>query len=288
MSNKQKFNFVKRGKVREIFESENKDQLLIIATDRISAFDCVLPTPIPQKGVMLTQISNHWFKLTKHIIDNHIIQEDPSNIDVDMHISDLARRSVIVKKAESLPIEAIVRGYITGSGLKEYQKKGTVSGIQLAKGLVESQKLREPLFTPSTKAPVGEHDENICFDDVVKLIGQDVAQQVKEVSLKLYNFAANYAESVGIIIADTKFEFGLLDGKLILIDELFTPDSSRFWPMDTYKAGESQPSYDKQYVRDYLNSLSWDKTPPAPELPEDVVTKTKEKYSEAVRRLLKK
>lgn len=288
MSNRQKFNFVKRGKVREIFESEDKEQLLIVATDRISAFDCVLPTPIPQKGVMLTQISNHWFKLTKHIIGNHIIQEDPENIDIEMKISDLAKRSVVVKKAESLPIEAIVRGYITGSGLKEYQKKGTVSGIQLEKGLVESQKLKEPLFTPSTKAPVGEHDENISFDEVVKLIGADLAEQVKEMSLKLYSFASEYAESVGIIIADTKFEFGLIDGKLVLIDELFTPDSSRFWPMDTYSAGKSQPSYDKQYVRDYLNSLDWDKTPPAPVLPEEVVIKTREKYSEALRRLLKR
>lgn len=288
MSNRQKFNFVKRGKVREIFESEDKEQLLIVATDRISAFDCVLPTPIPQKGVMLTQISNHWFKLTKHIIGNHIIQEDPENIEIEMKISDLAKRSVVVKKAESLPIEAIVRGYITGSGLKEYQKKGTVSGIKLEKGLVESQKLKEPLFTPSTKAPVGEHDENISFDEVVKLIGADLAEQVKEVSLKLYNFASKYAESVGIIIADTKFEFGLIDGKLVLIDELFTPDSSRFWPMDTYSVGKSQPSYDKQYVRDYLNSLDWDKTPPAPVLPEEVVIKTREKYSEALRRLLKR
>ena len=288
MSIKQRFNFIKRGKVREIFESENKDQLLIVATDRISAFDCILPTPIPQKGIMLTQISNHWFRLTKHIIDNHIVQEDPTNIDVDLDISDLQNRSVVVKKAEGLPIEAIVRGYITGSGLKEYQKKGTISGIQLEKGLIESQKLPAPIFTPSTKAPIGEHDENISFDDVIKLIGPKLANQVKEVSLKLYNFAANYAESVGIIIADTKFEFGILDGKLILIDELFTPDSSRFWPMDSYMPGKSQPSFDKQFVRDYLNGLDWDKTPPAPELPKEIVEKTRQKYAEAVKRLCKK
>ncbi|MCX6112977.1 MAG: phosphoribosylaminoimidazolesuccinocarboxamide synthase [Proteobacteria bacterium] len=288
MSGKQRFNFIKRGKVREIFESENKDQLLIIATDRISAFDCILPTPIPQKGVMLTQISNYWFRLTKHIIDNHIVQEDPTNIDVDLDISDLPKRSVIVKKAEGLPIESIVRGYITGSGLKEYQKKGSICGIQLEKGLVESQKLKTPIFTPSTKAPVGQHDENISFDDVVKLIGPKLAEQVRDVSLKLYKFAANYAESVGIIIADTKFEFGILDGKLILIDELFTPDSSRFWPMDSYSPGKSQPSFDKQFVRDYLNGLNWDKTPPAPALPKDIVEKTQQKYAEAVRRLCKK
>jgi len=288
MSVKQRFNFIKRGKVREIFESENKDQLLIVATDRISAFDCILPTPIPQKGVMLTQISNHWFKLTKHIIDNHIVQENPTNIEVDLDISDLPRRSVVVKKAEGLPIEAIVRGYITGSGLKEYQKKGTISGIQLEKGLIESQKLPTPIFTPSTKAPIGEHDENISFDDVIKLIGPKLANQVKDISIKLYNFAANYAESVGIIIADTKFEFGILDGKLILIDELFTPDSSRFWPMDSYSPGKSQPSFDKQFVRDYLNGLDWDKTPPAPELPKEIVEKTSQKYAEAVRRLCKK
>ena len=288
MSGKQRFNFIKRGKVREIFESENKEQLLIVATDRISAFDCILPTPIPQKGAMLTQISNHWFRLTKHIIDNHIVQEDPMDIDVDLDISELSKRSVIVKKAEGLPIEAIVRGYITGSGLKEYQKKGTISGIQLEKGLVESQKLPNPIFTPSTKAPIGEHDENISFDDVIKLIGPKLAEQVRNVSLELYKFASNYAESVGIIIADTKFEFGILDGKLILIDELFTPDSSRFWPMDSYVAGRSQPSFDKQFVRDYLNSLDWNKTPPAPALPKEIVEKTRQKYAEAVKRLCKK
>jgi phosphoribosylaminoimidazole-succinocarboxamide synthase len=288
MSGKQKFKFLKRGKVRDVFESEDKKQLLIVATDRISAFDCILPTPIPQKGVMLTQLSNHWFRLTKDIIKNHIIQEDPANIDVDLDIPDMPRRSVIVKKAESLPVEAIVRGYITGSGLKEYQKTGKVCGIELEKGLVESQKLKMPIFTPSTKAAVGEHDENIAFDEVTRLIGAKLAEQVRDVSLKLYAFAAKYAEGAGIIIADTKFEFGLMDGELILIDELFTPDSSRFWPMDTYSAGKSQPSYDKQYVRDYLISLKWDKNPPAPPLPDEVVTKTQQKYAEAVRRLCKK
>ena len=288
MAGKQKFNFVKRGKVRDIFESENKDQLLIVATDRISAFDCVLPTPIPQKGVMLTQLSNYWFDSTKHIIDNHIIQKDPTNIEVDTEFSDLPGRSVIVRKAEVLPIEAIVRGYITGSGLIEYQKTGSVCGIQLEKGLVESQKLKTAIFTPSTKAPVGQHDENIPFEEMIKLVGPKLAEQVRDVAIKLYTFAANYAATVGIIIADTKFEFGILDGKLIVVDELFTPDSSRFWPMDTYSAGKSQPSYDKQYVRDYLLSLDWDKRPPAPSLPAEVVERTRQKYAEAVKRLCKK
>ena len=244
------FKFVKSGKVRDIYESKNTNEMLIVASDRISAFDAVLPTAIPQKGVMLTQISNYWFKTTEHIIKNHIVVKDPSDLRIEAKYTDLARRSVIVKKAKPLPIEAIVRGYITGSGLKEYQKTGTICGIKLEPGLVESQKLREPIFTPSTKAPVGEHDENISFDGAVELLGKDLAQKVSDLSLKLYKFAYEHALKVGIIIADTKFEFGILDGELILIDELFTPDSSRFWPVASYTPGKVQPSYDKQYVRD--------------------------------------
>jgi len=273
------FKFIKSGKVRDIYESTATNELLIVASDRISAFDCVLPTLIPQKGVMLNQISNYWFRATKHIIKNHLVVEDPQGPNID------PPRSVIVKKTKVLPLEAIVRGYITGSGLKEYQKSGTICGIKLDKGLVESQKLKEPIFTPSTKAPVGQHDQNIPFEEMIKLVGKDMAEKVRDISLKLYKFASAHAEKSGIIIADTKFEFGLLDGELYLIDEIFTPDSSRFWPMDSYTPGKSQPSFDKQYVRDYLSSLDWDKTPPAPALPDAVVEQTRLKYSEAVRRL---
>ena len=281
------FKFVKSGKVRDIYESTATNEFLIVASDRISAFDCILPTPIPQKGVMLTQISNFWFDKTSHIIKNHIMVKNPQGLNLDTPYKDLPGRSVIVKKAKVLPIEAIVRGYITGGGLKEYQKKGSICGIQLEKGLVESQKLKEPIFTPSTKALMGEHDENIPFEEAVKLLGKDMAEKVRDISLKLYKFASDHAEKAGIILADTKFEFGMLDGELIIVDEMFTPDSSRFWPKDTYAPGKSQPSYDKQYVRDYLNTLSWDKTPPAPPLPDAVVEQTRLKYSEAVNRLCK-
>ena len=282
-----KFNFVKRGKVREIFESEDKQSLLIVASDRISAFDCVIPTPIPQKGAMLTKLSNHWFRLTKHIIPNHVLVEEPKDLIVDLDLPEMSLRSVIVQKAEPLPVEAIVRGYISGSGWKEYLRSGSICGIELAKGLLESQKLKAPIFTPSTKAPMGEHDENIAFEEVVKLIGKDLAEQLRNVSIALYKFAADYAEKAGIIIADTKFEFGMKDGKLILIDELFTPDSSRFWPMNTYEPGRGPASFDKQYVRDYLTSLDWNKNPPAPTLPDNVVEQTRAKYAEAVNRLCK-
>ena len=281
------FKFVKSGKVRDIYESPETNELLIVASDRVSAFDCILPTPIPRKGVLLTQLSNYWFNITGHIIKNHIIEKNPKGLNIDTEYKDISERSVIVKKAKVLPIEAIVRGYITGSGLKEYQKKGTVCGIQLEPGMVESQKLKEPLFTPSTKAPMGEHDENISFDEAVKLLGKDMAEKVRNVSLELYKFASAHAEKAGIILADTKFEFGVLDGELIIVDEMFTPDSSRFWPMDSYAPGKVQPSFDKQYVRDYLSSLNWDKTPPAPALPKEVVEQTQLKYSEAVRRLCK-
>ena len=281
------FKFVKSGKVRDLYESTATNEFLIIASDRISAFDCILPTPIPQKGVMLTQISNFWFEKTSHIIKNHLIVTNPQGLKLDRTYNDLPGRSVIVKKAKVLPIEAIVRGYITGGGLKEYNKKGSISGIQLEKGLVESQKLKEPIFTPSTKAPIGEHDENIPFEEAVKLLGADLAEKVRDISLRLYKFASDHAEKAGIILADTKFEFGMIDGELIIVDEMFTPDSSRFWPKDTYAPGKSQPSYDKQFVRDYLNTLNWDKTPPAPPLPVAVVEQTRLKYSEAVARLCK-
>jgi len=281
------FKFVKSGKVRDIYESMATNELLIVASDRISAFDCILPTPIPQKGVMLTQISNFWFDRTSHIIKNHILVKNPQGLNLDMPYKDLPERSVIVKKANVLPIEAIVRGYITGGGLKEYQKKGSICGITLEKGLVESQKLKEPIFTPSTKAPMGEHDQNIPFGEAVNLLGKDLAEKVRDISLRLYKFASDHAEKAGIILADTKFEFGMLDGELIIVDEMFTPDSSRFWPKDTYAPGKSQPSYDKQFVRDYLNTLDWDKTPPAPPLPVAVVEQTRLKYSEAVTRLCK-
>jgi len=281
------FKFIKSGKVRDIYESTATNELLIVASDRISAFDCILPTPIPQKGVMLTQISNFWFDKTSHMIKNHILVKNPQGLKLDMPYKDLSERSVIVKKASVLPIEAIVRGYITGGGLKEYQKKGSICGIELEKGLVESQKLKEPIFTPSTKAPMGEHDQNIPFEETIELLGKDLAEKVRDISLKLYKFASDHAEKAGIILADTKFEFGMLDGELIIVDEMFTPDSSRFWPKDTYAPGKSQPSYDKQFVRDYLNTLAWDKTPPAPPLPVAVVEQTRLKYLEAVTRLCK-
>jgi phosphoribosylaminoimidazole-succinocarboxamide synthase len=236
---------------------------------------------------MLTQISNFWFDKTAHIIKNHILVKNPTGFNLDMPYKDLPERSVIVKKTKVLPIEAIVRGYITGGGLKEYQRLGSICGIELEKGLVESQKLKEPIFTPSTKAPMGEHDQNIPFEEAVKLLGKDMAEKVRDISLKLYKFASDHAEKAGIILADTKFEFGIVDGELIIIDEMFTPDSSRFWPKDTYAPGKSQPSYDKQFVRDYLNTLDWDKTPPAPPLPVAVVEQTRLKYSEAVTRLCK-
>lgn len=279
------FKFLKSGKVRDIYESKVTNELLIVASDRVSAFDVVLPTPIPGKGALLTSLSNYWFKKTAHIIKNHIVEENPKDLTVETGYSDLSERSVIVKKAKMVQIEAIVRGYITGSGLKEYQKTGKVCGITLEKGLVESQKLSEPIFTPSTKAPIGEHDENISFEQAKDIVGTELAEKVKDVSLKLYKFAADYAAKVGIIIADTKFEFGTIDGELILIDELFTPDSSRFWPLDEYVPGKVQPSFDKQFVRDYLNTLDWDKKAPGPELPAKVLEETSKKYNEAVRRL---
>ncbi|MGI5939835.1 MAG: phosphoribosylaminoimidazolesuccinocarboxamide synthase [Thermoleophilia bacterium] len=278
----------RRGKVRDVYKLSD-EHLLIVACDRISAFDHVLPTPIPDKGRVLTQISNFFFKQTEHIISNHIVDPDPGPEwypGLDWYYEDLAGRTVLVRNAQPLVIENIVRGYLAGSGWKEYQSAGTVCDIPLPAGLRESDKLPEPIFTPSTKAESG-HDENITFATAVSLVGREVAEKVRDISIALYEFAAGHALERGIIIADTKFEFGLLDsGELILIDEMFTPDSSRFWPADSYRPGASPPSFDKQFVRDYLESIHWSKEPPAPALPDDVVLRTTEKYGEAMRRLV--
>jgi phosphoribosylaminoimidazole-succinocarboxamide synthase len=273
---------INRGKVRDVYEF-GPDELLIVTSDRISAFDVIMPTPIPQKGRMLTQISNFWFGKTGHIVPNHIVDAAP--FEEDAAHEHLDGRSVVVRKAAALPVEAIVRGYLTGSGRKDYERTGMVCGIPLPEGLVEASRLPEPIFTPSTKAEIGAHDENIAFDGVVNLIGRELAEQVRDAALALYRFGAAYALERGIIIADTKFEFGLLDGRLILIDEAMTPDSSRFWPVDGYTEGKSQPSFDKQYLRDWLETLDWDKKAPGPELPPEVAAKTAEKYREALRRL---
>jgi phosphoribosylaminoimidazole-succinocarboxamide synthase len=281
-SNESDFTLITRGKARDIYEY-GEGTMLIVTTDRISAFDVILPTPIPGKGEVLTQVSNFWFAKTAHIIANHIVDADPFRGDAQH--AELQGRSVVVRKAESLPVEAIVRGYLAGSGLKDYQRAGKVCGLELPSGLVDGGRLPQTIFAPSTKAAVGAHDENIAFADVVDLVGADIAAQVRDVAVALYEFAAAFALARGIIIADTKFEFGMLDGKLLLIDEALTPDSSRFWPVDGYAPGHAQPSFDKQYVRDYLETLDWGKTPPAPALPDEVVAKTAAKYEEARRRL---
>ena len=277
---------LRRGKVRDVYQP-SEEHLLIVACDRISAFDHVLPTPIPDKGRILTQISNFWFTKSEQIIGNHVVDPNPGPRwypDIDWYYPELDGRTVLVRKTEPLVIEAIVRGYLSGSGWKEYQKAGTVCAIRLPGGLAESDQLPEPIFTPSTKAQSG-HDENISFEHAAELVGKDLAGQARTASLKLYQFARDYARQRGIIIADTKFEFGLLDGRLLLIDEVLTPDSSRFWPADQYQPGKSQPSFDKQFVRDYLETLDWNKTPPGPVLPPEVVAKTQAKYLEAYERL---
>ncbi len=285
------YQFIRQGKVRDVYAAPEPDQLLIVASDRISAFDHVLPNTIPEKGRILTKLSNFWFEKTRHVIDNHLVSTEPlidSWVDTQRWSqSDLQGRSVLVKKAQPLKIEAIVRGYLAGSGWKDYQKTGNVCGIALPKGLIEGAKLPQAIFTPSTKADAGAHDENISFADAENIVGSDMARQVRDVSLELYNFAEAYARQRGIIIADTKFEFGLADGGLILIDELFTPDSSRFWPVSSYRPGSSPPSFDKQFIRDYLESTTWNKKPPAPSLPEQIILKTAEKYQEAFQRLTK-
>ncbi|PLX47101.1 MAG: phosphoribosylaminoimidazolesuccinocarboxamide synthase [Desulfobulbaceae bacterium] len=275
---------IKQGKVRDVYATESTDHLVIVACDRISAFDHILPTSIPDKGVILTRMAKFWFNKTRHIVANHLVDTTPPL--KPWFQGEMEKRISYVKKAEPLPVEAIVRGYLAGSGFKDYQRSGKVCGLELAAGLTESAKLPEPIFTPSTKAEVGKHDENISFEETVDLIGEELAVKVRDISLQLYAFAAKYALSRGIIIADTKFEFGLADGELLLIDELFTPDSSRFWPAEGYRPGKAQPSFDKQYVRDFLEGLAWDKKSPAPELPPEVVAKTSEKYWDALQRLI--
>ena len=274
-----------RGKVRDIY-AVGDDKLLIVVSDRLSAFDVVLPDPIPDKGAVLTQMSNFWFEKLAHVVPNHLTGIDPESVVADeAERAQVRARSVVVKKLKPLPIEAVVRGYLIGSGWKDYRKTGKVCGIELPKGLEQAQKLPEPIFTPATKATEG-HDENISFEETVKLIGRPLAEKVREVAIRLYTEAADYAAGKGIIIADTKFEFGTDErGNLVLIDEALTADSSRFWPADSYRVGISPPSFDKQYVRDYLETLDWDKTPPAPKLPAEVIAKTSEKYREALERL---
>jgi len=277
-------NKVRSGKVREVYDLG--DSFLLVASDRISAFDVIMPNGIPRKGEVLTQISHFWFEKFADLVPNHLLAKanDPLPANLQPYAAQLARRSMIVKKAKPLAIECIVRGYLSGSGLKEYKKSQTVCGIHLPAGLVDSSELPEPIFTPSTKAEAG-HDENISFEEACKIVGTDLATQARDLSLKIYQAGRDYAKQRGIIIADTKFEFGLFEGKLILIDEVLTPDSSRFWPADKYAPGRGQPSFDKQFVRDYLETLTWDKTPPGPTLPAEVVAKTSATYLEAYERL---
>jgi phosphoribosylaminoimidazole-succinocarboxamide synthase len=276
-----------RGKVRDIYTAGDK-HLLIVTTDRLSAFDVILDQPIPGKGAVLTAVSNFWFARTQNLIGNHLatdltlaqVIEDPAER------AQVEGRAIVVRKLKPLPIEAIVRGYIIGSGWKDYQKTGKVCGIELPKGLQQADKLPQPIYTPSTKAALGAHDENISYAETEKLLGRELAAQVRDITLAIYQQAADYALTRGIIIADTKFEFGLDEhGKLLLIDEALTPDSSRFWPADQYRPGSSPPSFDKQFVRDYLETLDWDKKPPAPKLPDEILQKTAEKYREAQVRL---
>jgi phosphoribosylaminoimidazole-succinocarboxamide synthase len=286
-----------RGKVRDVFDlppdrlpagaRDRGPLLLMVATDRLSAFDVVLPDPIPGKGEMLCQISNFWFAQTAHILPNHLTGIDvasvlPDGVDAALY----AKRAVVTKKLKPVPVEAIARGYLIGSGWKDYQRTGRVSGITLPNGLRQAEQLPEPIFTPSTKAAVGDHDENIDFDTMVRTVGAELAEQVRDATLRLYRHAADYAAQRGILLADTKFEFGTdADGRLYVMDEMLTPDSSRYWPADEYEVGISPPSYDKQFVRDYLETLDWNKTAPGPRLPQDVIDRTRAKYAEALQRL---
>ena len=278
---------VAKGKVRDIYAVDS-DHLLIVTTDRMSAFDVVLPNPIPGKGEVLTQLSEFWFEKTQSIVSNHMtddlelvdLLDNPDQLDY------FSKRSMIVKRLNPLPIEAVVRGYLIGSGWKDYQATGSVCGIQLEEGLQMAQKLPEPIYTPATKAEVGEHDENISYEKTVDLIGEELANRVRQIAIDIYNFGVNHAREKGIIIADTKFEFGLDgDGELYLIDEVLTPDSSRFWAIENYELGSSPPSFDKQYLRDYLETLDWDKTAPGPELPQEVIDNTASKYKNAFRQI---
>ena len=271
---------IHKGKVRDVYQIDDK-RLLMVASDRLSAFDVVLPDTIPNKGALLTQISNFWFAQSQDIIANHLTHTPVQEVIIGAD-KDLIKQAVVVKKLKALPVEAIVRGYIIGSGWKDYQQTGQICGIDLPKGLQQAQKLDHVIFTPSSKAAVGDHDENISFDRMIELVGVDLAKQIKEVSLKLYQMAAQHAEKNGIIIADTKFEFGLdEDDNLVLMDEILTPDSSRFWNKENYQIGTSPESYDKQFVRDYLETLDWDKTAPGPKVPKEVIEATAAKYHEA-------
>lgn len=285
-SNLPSLKLLNRGKVRDIYDVDAK-HMLIVVSDRLSAFDVVLPTPIPDKGRVLTAVSNFWFDYTRDLVPNHL-----ADLSLEQVLPDATERAqvegqaTVVRKLKPLPVEAIVRGYIIGSGWKDYQKTGAVCGIKLPEGLRMADKLEQAIYTPSTKADIGEHDENIDFDKTVDLLGRELAEKVRDLSLAIYSKARDYAAGKGIIIADTKFEFGLdEDGEVVLIDEALTPDSSRFWPADSYQPGSSPASYDKQYIRDYLDTLDWDKKAPAPEIPAEVVTKTSEKYREACERL---
>ena len=271
---------IARGKVRDIYRIDD-EHMLIVSTDRLSAFDVVFSQTIPKKGELLTRVSNFWFAKTRSIINNHLcdlrLQDYLSSDD----FAQLHSRSIIVKRLKTLPVEAIVRGYVIGSGWKDYQASGKICGIQLPPGLQQAAQLPEPVFTPSSKAAVGDHDVNVSFENVVDQIGEALANQVRDVSIELYRLAAEYALTRGIIIADTKFEFGVdADNQLVLIDEILTPDSSRYWPADQYRPGISPPSYDKQFIRDYLETLDWDKTPPAPMIPQDIIDKTQQKYQD--------
>ncbi|MDC8015024.1 phosphoribosylaminoimidazolesuccinocarboxamide synthase [Tahibacter soli] len=285
-SNLPGLDLIHRGKVRDVYALSDAE-LLIVASDRLSAFDVVLPDPIPGKGEMLCQISNFWFGRTAHLVPNHLTGKNvadvlPAGADASLY----ARRSVITKRLKPVPVEAIARGYLIGSGWKDYQATGQLCGIALPAGLRQAERLPQPIFTPSTKAAVGDHDENIGFDRVVELVGADLAEQVRAATLAIYTWAATFAAERGIIIADTKFEFGTdADGKLYVMDEMLTPDSSRFWPADEYRVGISPPSYDKQFVRDYLETLDWNKKAPGPRVPADVIAGTAAKYAEALRRL---
>lgn len=274
-----------RGKVRDIYDLG--DSLLIVTTDRISAFDVIMDEGIPDKGHVLTRISSFWFRQMEDIIPNHIISTDVNDFPAECrkYADILEGRSMLVRKAQPLPVECIVRGYISGSGWKDYQKTGAICGIRLPEGLLESAKLEEPIFTPSTKAELGEHDENISFDKCVELVGEELAAKIRDVTIAIYKRARDIAATKGIIIADTKFEYGIHNGELIIIDECMTPDSSRFWPQDSYQPGGAQPSFDKQFLRDYLETLDWGKTAPPPPLPDEIVQKTGEKYMEALVRL---
>ena len=276
---------IARGKVRDVY-AIGDDKILMVASDRISAFDCVLGSPIPDKGRVLTQISLFWFDYLSDVCPNHLLTADVSEYPAELRPFDdqLEGRSMLVRRAEMVQIECVARGYISGSGWKEYKSKGTICGIALPAGMKESEKLAQPLFTPSTKASVG-HDENISFEQACQVVGTDVATRVRDLTLAIYTKAADYARTRGIILADTKFEFGFAGDSLILGDEVLTPDSSRFWPADQYAPGGAQPSFDKQYVRDYLETLTWDKKPPAPALPDEVVARTSDKYREAFERL---